>query len=63
MLNEKHVIQKLRNQVINDTKNKFKEVGIFNLNDSIIEDLTWHNLDRLWHGEDKAWVCVKNCNG
>jgi len=63
MLDEKHTIQKLRNQVIADTKHKFRDVGIFNLNEHIIEDLTWHNLERLWHGEDKAWVCVKNCNG
>jgi hypothetical protein len=37
-------------------------VGIFNLSKNIIEDLTWRDLEGLWHTEDKPWVCVKNCN-
>lgn len=62
-LEEKLTVHSLRNQMIEDTKQKFQGVGIFNLDSTIIEELAWHNLEKVWHGPEKAWVCVKNCNG
>ena len=61
-LEETLTVHTLRNQMIQNTKDKFSTVGIFNLSKNIIEDLTWRDLEGLWYGEDKPWVCVKNCN-
>ena len=55
-------IQKLRNIVVNDTKDKFKQIGVPNLNDMKITDVSWNDLDK-WIQENKPWTCVKNCNG
>lgn len=55
-------IQKLRNLVVEDTKNKFKIIGVPNLNTINIDDLVWDQLSKNLQTL-KPWTCVKNCNG
>lgn len=55
-------IQKLRNLVVQDTKNKFQHIGTINLNTTSIYDLPWKDLKQNLDIH-KPWTCVKNCNG
>lgn len=61
-IEEKLVIQKLRNLVVKDTKSKFEKIGIINLNTTSIDNIPWVKLSNQLH-ELKPWTCVKNCNG
>ena len=61
-LKEKITIHSLRNKMVEDTKNKFKSLGIFNLNSTAIEDGIWSNLNEITTGLNKPWSCAKNCN-
>ena len=55
-------LRKLRNTLVSNTKEKFKSVGIANLENMNIKNIEWRNLSDLWTGQDKPWVCAKNCN-
>lgn len=55
-------LQILRNQMIEDTKSKFQNVGITNLHSTKIQDIQWSNISSLWSTDHKPWVCAKNCN-
>jgi len=59
---ENFPIQKLRNMVIEDTKTKFKDLGVPNLEFNSVYDLPWNDLNNKLQ-ELKPWTCVKNCNG
>lgn len=54
--------QKLRNLLVQNTKSKFKVIGISNLNVDNINDLNWDQLS-ITLQKIKPWTCVKNCNG
>lgn len=62
-LQETFIIQKLRNDLVNDTKSKFYDIK--NLTNSDIQNLTkdnmFYNLNEKWIGNSKASICVKNC--
>jgi len=62
-IEENTELRKLRNTLVSDTKEKFKDVGIANLENTNIKDIEWRNLSDLWASQDKPWVCAKNCNG
>lgn len=55
-------IQKLRNIVVADTKEKFKKIGVCNLDTIGIDNLPWLQLSSKLQ-EYKPYTCVKNCNG
>ena len=55
-------IQKLRNLVVQDTKLKFKDLGVPNLSFNSVYDLPWNDLNNELQ-RLKPWTCVKNCNG
>jgi len=55
-------IQKLRNLVVKDTRSKFHNLGVPNLNDIKIDEVVWDQLD-INLQKLKPWTCVKNCNG
>jgi MoaA/NifB/PqqE/SkfB family radical SAM enzyme len=61
-ITEKTELQTLRNRLIDNTRTKFKDLGIINLNNSNIREVHWRGLDKLW-SESVPWVCAKNCNG
>jgi hypothetical protein len=48
--------------VVEDTKTKFKKIGVPNLKTTSIYDLPWNNLNNDLD-DLKPWTCVKNCNG
>ena len=54
-------IQKLRNLVVDDTKKKFEKIGVANLNEIKITNVSWKQLGDTLH-ELKPWTCVKNCH-
>lgn len=62
-LKETLTIHQLRNKMIQDTKDKFSKLDIFNLNDVDIRSGDWSNLDQIITGSSKPWTCVKNCHG
>jgi len=47
---------------VEDTKNKFKSLDIFNLNNNAITDSVWSDLNEITTGPNKPWACAKNCN-
>ncbi len=62
-LKETLTIHGLRNKMIQDSKDKFSKLDIFNLNDADIRSRDWSNLSDIVTGSNKAWTCVKNCHG
>jgi MoaA/NifB/PqqE/SkfB family radical SAM enzyme len=61
-IKEKLTIQQLRNKMINNTKDKFSKLKIFNLDNNKIKTQDWSNLNDIITGVNKPWVCAKNCN-
>lgn len=61
-IKENLTIQKLRNLVVEDTKEKFKSLGVINLNTTSVYNIPWTELSNQLQ-EIKPWTCVKNCNG
>jgi len=59
---ENLAIQKLRNLVVEDTKDKFSKIGVVNLDTTSVYDLPWTQLSTQLQST-KPWTCVKNCNG
>jgi MoaA/NifB/PqqE/SkfB family radical SAM enzyme len=59
---EKMPIQKLRNLVVENSKDKFSKYAMGNLNETEISKIIWYNFDSFIKNE-KPWTCVKNCNG
>lgn len=59
---ENLAIQKLRNLVVKDTRDKFSTIGVANLNVTSVYDIPWLELSNQLQ-EIKPWTCVKNCNG
>jgi len=57
-------IQRLRNQLVEDTQTRFKQLGVPNLNGTNVQELVagtlWDDLETQWQG-NKAWACVKAC--
>jgi hypothetical protein len=48
--------------MVDDTKTNFSKIGVFNLNDRAIDSVYWPELEKLWMGEQRPWVCAKNCH-
>lgn len=59
---EKLTVQKLRNKVIDNSKNVFKNFGIFNLTKTSLTQVSWNETEDFLKNY-KPWTCVKNCNG
>lgn len=62
-INEENDLQRLRNRLVSNTKENFKDIGIANLDVVNIREVKWRDLAGLWNGLDKPWICAKNCNG
>ena len=61
-LEEKLTIHKLRNKMVQDTKNKFSQLSTINLNTTKPCSENWSNLQEIVTGQNKPWVCAKNCH-
>lgn len=61
-IEEKLPIQKLRNMVVENTKEKFSKLHIPNLHNTRIDQIQWNNFEEIIE-KDKPWTCVKNCTG
>jgi MoaA/NifB/PqqE/SkfB family radical SAM enzyme len=57
-------IHDLRNKMVENSKQHFKEFNKFNLNsvtiDDILDSSSWSKFNSI--NEDKPWTCAKNCN-
>lgn len=66
-LEEKMVIQTLRNITVNNSKQMMNAIGVPNLYNANIEDLLsqsglWKDLENYWTGTNKCMTCVKTCS-
>lgn len=61
-IEENIFLQKLRNQMVVNTRDLFSAIDIPNLNSSGIDNVKWSNFENFIH-KNKPWICVKNCNG
>lgn len=62
-ITETLTIHGLRNKMIQDSKDKFSKLDIFNVGQSNIRSRDWSNLADIVTGPNKPWTCVKNCHG
>lgn len=61
-ISENLPIQRLRNLIVENTKNNFSKLGISNLNDVNFSEINWNDISNFLQ-DCKPWKCVKNCNG